>query len=246
MSDPLTEVKLSKKVILATVLTVVVFGLLVKLGLWQMSRGEEKQQSEQVLLSRNSMEPVSLHTALEQYPITDMTGVRVRVAVSPNLNMTFLLDNQTYQGKVGYLAYQLVREQTGHWMLVERGFVPAPAERSQLPDVDWLAEPQQLVGRMYQKSLNPLSSQLSIENTTPHRIQNLNIEQLSRWLGEPLLPVVLQPQMADWPYPQPWVPFPLSAEKHFGYAVQWFAMAAVLLMIALGISVRILKARKME
>ncbi len=236
---------LSLKVILGAVLTVVVFFVLVNLGLWQLSRGEEKQLLEQELQRRQNMTPLTLGTALERYPIDDMTGLRVKVSLSPSDNMTFLFDNQTYQGKVGYLAYQLMREQQGHWVLVERGFVPAPSERSQLPEVNWVASPQELVGRFYQKSLNPLSSELSIEPQLPHRIQNLNVQQLSQWLGEPILPVVFQPQEENWPYPQPWIPFPLSAEKHFGYAVQWFAMATVLLFIALIISVKLFKARRL-
>jgi len=237
---------LSLKVILGAVLTVAVFVVLVNLGLWQLSRGEEKQASEKVLQLRQNMAPISLGQALERYPIEQMTGLRVAVSVLPSENMMFLLDNQTHQGKVGYLAYQLMREQNGHWMLLERGFVPAPSERSQLPEVDWLSSPQQFVGRLYQKSLNPLSSDLNIESQIPHRIQNLNLAQLSQWLGEPILPIAFQPQQENWPYPQPWVPFPLSAEKHFGYAVQWFAMATVLLVIALTLCVRLLKARRLR
>ncbi len=237
---------LSLKVILGAVLTVMVFVVLVNLGLWQLSRGEEKQALEQELQHRQNMTPLSLATALDRYSIEEMTGLRVELTLSPSNNMTFLLDNQTFEGKVGYLAYQLMREKQGHWVLIERGFVPAPNERSQLPEVNWMTSSQELVGRLYQKSLNPLSSDLSIEPEIPHRIQNLNVEQLSKWLGEPILPVVLQPQDSDWPYPQPWVPFPLSAEKHFGYAVQWFAMATVLLVIALTICVKLIKARRLR
>jgi len=131
------------KVILGAVLTVVVFLLLVKLGFWQLSRGEEKQALEQELLLRQQMEPISLGMALERYPVSDLTGLQVRVSFSPVSNMTFLLDNQTYQGKVGYLAYQLAKERNEHWMLIERGFVAATNDRRILPEVNWLVEPQE-------------------------------------------------------------------------------------------------------
>nr|QIH43960.1 SURF1 family protein [Vibrio ziniensis] len=254
MSDPLSRSvstdsrsvmkRLSVKAILGAVLTVVVFAVLVKLGLWQMSRGEQKQALEQELQLRQQMEPISLGMALEQYSMTNIAGVRVKIAVTPSRNMTFLLDNQTYQGKVGYLAYQLVRESSGHGMLLEIGFVPAANDRNVLPEVNWLAEPRELEGRLYQKSLNPLSSELSIEDKTPHRIQNLNIEQLSLWVGEPILPVAFQPQETDWSYAQPWVPIPLSADKHFGYAVQWFVMATVLFFITLALCLRVYQSRR--
>lgn len=43
-----------------TLLTVGVFVLLVKLGFWQLSRGEEKLGFEEDLSARDSMAPVSL------------------------------------------------------------------------------------------------------------------------------------------------------------------------------------------
>ncbi|GAK83046.1 cytochrome oxidase biogenesis protein Surf1 [Vibrio ponticus] len=46
-----------------------------------------------------------------------------------------LLDNQTYNGEVGYLALQLVRAIDGRNVLLELGFVAAKSSRSDLPDV---------------------------------------------------------------------------------------------------------------
>jgi len=246
MSRPLNGSILSVKVVLGAALTVVVFTVLVKLGFWQMSRGQEKQALEQRMAILAQREPISMGAALRDYPVNVMTGLRVSVSVNPSHNMTFVLDNQTYSGMVGYLAYQLARESNGYWILVERGFVPASTERNVLPEVNWLESQQTLSGRLYQKSSNPLSHELNLEAGTPHRIQNLNIEALSQWLGEDILPVAFQPQEDNWPYPQPWVPLPLSSEKHFAYAVQWFSMATVLLVIAVMIIVRMLKSGRQQ
>ncbi|WP_232281715.1 SURF1 family protein [Vibrio furnissii] len=232
----------SGKVWVGAVLTVVVFALLVKLGFWQLARGEEKLHLETRLAARAQMAPLSLATALERYPMAELTGLRVTVTLDPHSDATFLLDNQTFDGKVGYLAYQLAKQQDGHWMLIERGFVPAGNDRRVLPQVDWLTEPQTLTGRLYARSTNPFSDALGLEAGNPHRIQNLNVEALSQWLGTPILPVAFQPQQANWPYPQPWQPLAMSAQKHFGYALQWFTMAAVLAVIVLVIGVRVWRA----
>ncbi|XAW87686.1 SURF1 family protein [Vibrio sp. CDRSL-10 TSBA] len=165
-------------------LTVAVFILLVKLGLWQWTRGEEKQLLESRLAGYQQMAPVSLKQALATYAPEQMTGVKVKVTFQPDTTRTFLLDNQTMDGQVGYLAYQLGRTADGDWLLVERGFVAAGLQRSMLPQVEWLQQVQSLTGRLYTRSLNPLSSQLLIEAGNPHRIQNLNLTELSRWLGE--------------------------------------------------------------
>lgn len=218
---------------LGMALTVAVFILLVKLGLWQWTRGEEKQRLESRLAGYQQMAPVSLKQALATYAPEQMTGVRVKVTFQPDTTRTFLLDNQTMDGQVGYLAYQLGRTADGDWLLIERGFVAAGLQRSVLPQVEWLQQVQSLIGQLYTRSLNPLSSQLLIEAGNPHRIQNLNLTELSRWLGEPVVPAVLQPQQSGWPYAQPWQPLAMSSRKHFGYALQWFTMAAVLALISL-------------
>ncbi|WGY45872.1 SURF1 family protein [Vibrio sp. ABG19] len=221
------------KLWLGIALTVAVFILLVKLGLWQWARGEEKQLLESRLADYQQMAPVSLKQALATYAPEQITGVRVKVIFEPDTTRTFLLDNQTMDGQVGYLAYQLGRTVDGDWLLVELGFVAAGLQRSMLPQVEWLHQVQSLTGRLYTRSSNPLSSKLLIEADTPHRIQNLNLTELSRWLGEPVVAAVLQPQQSAWPYAQPWQPLAMSSHKHFGYALQWFTMAAVLAMISL-------------
>jgi surfeit locus 1 family protein len=76
---------------------------------------------------------------------------------------------------------------------------------------------------------------------TPIR-QNLDLEQFRSQTGLALLPVMLiqtgQPSeglLRDWP------PISLGIEKHYGYALQWFAMAA--LVVALYCWFQILKPR---
>lgn len=161
-----------------------------------------------------------------------LTGRRVQGLLTPIAGKTLLLDNQTFEGQVGYLAYQLVQQSDTTYALMERGFVAAAQARSELPEVVWMSEPLYMQARLYQKSLNPLSHDLHLEAGTPHRIQNLNIEALAQMWSLDIAPYVIQPQMDKWPYPQPWRPVSLSSDKHFGYAVQWFAMAVALCLLS--------------
>ncbi|MFW7525820.1 SURF1 family protein [Vibrio ostreicida] len=223
--------------------TLTAFSILVKLGLWQLSRAELKQQMETILDSRKNMAEIEL-SVFEVSNNDYLTGTRVSADLIPLEGKYVLLDNQTYQGKVGYLAYQLMLFAPERAILVELGFVAAMRQRALLPQVEWLARPLSLSGRLYQRSENPLSHALHIESQIPHRIQNLNIKQLEQYWQHPIAPYVLQPQSLDWPYQQPWVPVPLSSEKHFGYAVQWFAMATALLLLSLWMLVRAIKRGK--
>jgi len=224
-------------------LTLAVFFILVNLGLWQFARAQEKQVIEQTLLAREQSEIINL----DELQLADsmyVTGVKADANLTPIKGRYLLLDNQIHQGDVGYLAYQLMESKEGMKVLLERGFLPASTQREQLPKVAWLTTPIDITVRLYQRSTNPLSDKLYMEASIPHRIQNLNIERLNQVWGYSIQPYVLQPIASEWPYPQPWQPVPLGSNKHFGYSIQWFSMAAALLILSLWVTFRLCKGKE--
>ncbi|MEZ8099207.1 SURF1 family protein [Vibrio bivalvicida] len=226
--------------VVVCLITVVAFSILINLGLWQLSRADEKSQIEQKVIQRAQMSPIGLPD-LTQEQISNPSGVKVVLSAIPVMDKYLLLDNQSVDGKVGYLALQLVKTQSGKYLLLERGYVEAPDLRSQLPQVDWLNGEHALEGRLYRKSRNPLSKDLHLEQGTMSRIQNLNFAQLEQHWQIELEPFVVQPLVESWPYIQPWQPVSMNPDKHLGYAVQWFSMAAVLALLSVGLLVRALK-----
>lgn len=222
----------------ATLLTLVVFLLLVNLGFWQLERGEEKQAYEKQLTNRSEL-PYLLINNLPN-SVSVMTGLNVKTNLMASHETLIYLDNQTVEGKVGYLVYQrFTTLESKKSLLVELGFVAATLRRDQLPEVPVRLTPSLIQGRIYTKEANPLSSDLMPEEMQGIRIQNLNFSQLSEHLNVALYPFALQPEKrSDWPLNQPWKPIPMSSSKHFGYAMQWFVMAGVWLVIMLNIVIR--------
>ncbi|MCL1091449.1 SURF1 family protein [Shewanella profunda] len=220
---------LNKLTVFLLILTVAVFVILVKLGLWQLHRGEEKAQLLAQMESRQALPPLSFEQLLQRIRIEDVTGYRLNINASPASAQIWLLDNQIYQGQVGYLAFQALQiDAEQPWLLVELGFIAATAHRDELPQIEPLSGKLSLVGKLYQKQTNPLSHALMAEVGTRIRIQNLNIPEITQLVGHPLVAAVLQPdQLPNLDLAHPWQPFPLSAQKHWGYALQWFSMAAV-------------------
>ncbi|EIB6365685.1 TPA: SURF1 family protein [Vibrio parahaemolyticus] len=234
---------LSKRFGIAVCLTVVVFSLLVKLGFWQLERGQEKQALEQALLARADAPYQSLASVLDNndWREESVIGVKVQAEAKPEPLPVVLLDNQTFQGKVGYLAYQVVSvgQDPITLALLELGFVEGLRTRDSLPTVTTLTSPTNVTGRLYRKSMNPLSSELMPEMGEGIRVQNLNISELNELLNVELMPAVLQPDnLENWAYPFPWNPLPLTSSKHFGYAVQWFVMAGVFLLLTMVVCIR--------
>ncbi|MFA0480301.1 SURF1 family protein [Vibrio splendidus] len=252
----------SKGFWIAVVLTVVSVGILIKLGLWQLERGNEKLRYEQQLSERAQQSPRSLDTVISEWKDSRtqaqgtseqqfLNGLKVDVELETPSGLVVLLDNQINQGAVGYVIYMLgkVRLEDENnslvaekQLLIDLGFVAASNDRRELPQLGNTTLPTKMSGRLYTRSVNPLSHELGLENTTPNRIQNLNIAALSLYTGQAVLPFAFQPQsLESWPYELLWRPTAMKSEKHFGYSFQWFVMAAVLLFLMLLIGYRYLK-----
>ncbi|MEZ8758566.1 SURF1 family protein [Vibrio splendidus] len=253
----------SKGFWIAVVLTVVSVGILIKLGLWQLERGNEKLRYEQQLSERAQQSSRSLDTVISEWKglrtqaqgsseLPSLNGLRVDVELETPSGLVVLLDNQIHQGTVGYVIYMLgeVRFKDENeslvaekQLLIDLGFVAASNDRRELPQLGNTTLPTKMSGRLYTRSVNPLSHELGLENTTPKRIQNINITALSEYTGQAVFPFVFQPQsLESWPYELLWRPTAMKSEKHFGYSFQWFVMAAVLLFLMLLIGYRYLKA----
>ncbi|OEE16196.1 cytochrome oxidase biogenesis protein [Vibrio cyclitrophicus ZF205] len=253
----------SKGFWIAVVLTVVSVGILIKLGFWQLDRGNEKLRYEQQLSERAQQSSRSLDAVISEWKESriqaqgaseqpSLNGLKVDVDLEMPSGLVVLLDNQINQGTVGYVIYMLgkVRLEDENnslvaekQLLIDLGFVAASNDRRELPQLGSITVPSKMSGRLYTRSVNPLSHELGLENTTPNRIQNLNIAALSQYTGQEVLPFVFQPQsLGSWPYELLWRPMAMKSEKHFGYSFQWFVMAAVLLFLMLLIGYRYLKA----
>ncbi|WP_237668500.1 SURF1 family protein [Vibrio toranzoniae] len=246
----------SKGFWIAAVLTVVSVGVLIKLGVWQLDRGNEKLRYEQQLLERSQQSSRALDIVLSdwrgtglraQEPSSPQTlnGLKVDIELATPSGLILLLDNQINQGMVGYVIYMLGETQTKDGrkqLLIDLGFVAASNDRRKLPQLGNITLPTNMSGRLYVRLVNPLSQELGLENTTPKRIQNINIQALSQYTGQEVLPFIFQPQsLGSWPYEMLWRPSAMKSEKHFGYSFQWFVMAAVLLFLMLLIGYRYMK-----
>lgn len=235
--------KLSRPEILAFIALILIFCLfllMLKLGFWQLSRAEEKTRILQNIETKMAQKPLDFNRlnqlVLNNYSLRksdiNLTGYKFKFQALPIQGKLIMLDNQIYQGQVGYLVFQpIMVNENSPLLLLELGFIKGLATRDSLPAIEELSGWQVFSGRIYQKQVNPLSYQLYPEFDWPKRIQNLNFQALSSIYGQPFLPVILQPNNIDNQLPKPWMPVAMSSEKHLGYAFQWFAMAITLIIL---------------
>ena len=221
--------------------TVLLFPALLRLGFWQLEREQEKVQLQNLYTERQQQAPVDL-PGLDQQE--DMQYRQVSIAGNYDNNHIFLLDNKIYQGQAGYEVIVPLLTDNGLVVFINRGWIPQGQYREQLPEVPLINGPVELAGSIYVAVGEQLV--LGSEVATagwPKVIQTLDTAGLFALAG-------YGTELRVFPYSvridenspgaltRYWPVISTTPEKHRAYAVQWFAMAAVLLGLYLYSSFR--------
>lgn len=203
--------------------------LLLWLGSWQHQRAGEKRalwDSFERGADRTTPLPAAGAPPLERY-----AHVRVEGAYLPERQV--LLDNLTHAERAGYRVLTPLQRPDGTVVLVDRGWVPLGRTRQDLPDVAVGAEPRVVTGRVDRLPRAGIELADAPDGTGWPRVLGFpRMAQVERVLGRPLYPqvVLLDPSLPDG-YVRRWQPPGLPPERHLGYSVQWYALAATLLVL---------------
>jgi len=217
-----------------TVVFLLITIIFVSLGIWQLQRAEEKRAIEAVLRERDSSPPLQLGAM--GLKLSDAEDRRAIAKGQFDNIHTVFLDNQIHQGQVGYHVLTPMRLAEGEGaILVNRGWVPMGADRQQLPEVETPHSIVMVRGRLRSPPRAPffLGDQENWQSTGwPKLVQYVDVERLQAQLGYFLYPWVLQ-LAPDEPYGfiRQWATLPTSAHHHIAYAIQWFAMALVAIVV---------------
>jgi surfeit locus 1 family protein len=213
-------------------LTAAAVALFVVLGFWQWNRGEHRSAQVQAFASGDA--PAIEATAATLKGLPRFAHVAVRGEFDGERQ--FLLDNISHDGAPGYEVLSILKLADGSRLLVNRGWVPFTGYRERLPDVGIASEGvQRIAGRL---SNLPMAGIASGRQPPPQagswpRVTSFPThEQLQAALGEPLLaPVLLLDADSGPGYLRDWHPPGIAPERHYSYAVQWWAFALLALVL---------------
>ncbi len=203
----------------------VIVPLLSGLGCWQLERSEHKT----ALLAQWQQAPS--YQGLQQPGLQRFDRVRVTGVLDPV--RWFLLDNRVRQGVVGYDVIGLLQpSEDSALLLVNLGWVAGGTDRQQLPAISLPAARLEVQGRL---DLPEGGLQLAADdwgNRWPRRIQQVSLERMTTVIEQPVLPWLLRldTELLSG-QPTGWQPVTLPPERHLGYAVQWFGLALVWLVM---------------
>lgn len=210
---------------LATVLGI---SLTLALGRWQLGRAAQKEALAASMELQGRKSPLTGATLLAAPDLPALVHQHARVRGVWDAAHTIYLDNRQMDGRFGFYVLTPLRlEGSQQALVVQRGWVQRNFEaRRDLQPVQTPAGVVEVEGRM----ALPPSKLYEPGAATPARIrQNLDLDQYRAETGLALLPIVLlQTGAASEGLTRDWPPVNLGLEKHYGYALQWFGMAAVM------------------
>lgn len=223
--------------LIPTLATLIVLSILLKLGFWQVQRAGEKDYLQSRFDSRSQLGTLGLQELLKTPG--DINDYPVAINGHFDNQYNLLLDNQIYQSQAGYhlltLFIPFASPEPNQALWVNRGWLPVGQNRAILPPIPPLHGQHTLQGRVYVPSNKVflLKKDNYQQVSWPLRVQSVDLDSLESVLGVQLLPFTLRlnPKNDNSNLPREWHNNPMGADKHKAYALQWFAMGLVLILI---------------
>lgn len=222
---------------ISLVLLVAALSILVSLGSWQVRRLHWKEALIADIAARQQMPPASLseiEAAVAKGEAVEYRPVRAEGRYLNDKERHFFA---TFQGRTGYYVYTPLELADGRYLLVNRGFVPyenkEPATRT-----EGLLQGPQVVTGLARSRLSEKPSFMVPENDIAKNIfywKDLDRMAASTGLeADRVLPFFLDADAAPIPggMPHGGVTQIDLPNNHLQYAVTWYGLAAVLLVIS--------------
>lgn len=195
----------------------------VGLGLWQLQRMHEK---EALFAEFESGALITLPLSRVD-PATVARYQHVIASGRYDSEHQFLLDNMTHQGHAGYRVLTPLVGTDGAVVLVDRGWVAMGTSRTELPNIAVSNELRGLSGRLDDTPRAGIELKNATGQGWPRVLNYPSLSELEQAVGRTVFPRIILLD-ADQPdgYVREWRPVTFPPERHLGYAVTWFALAA--------------------
>jgi surfeit locus 1 family protein len=220
--------------LMALAAVIVLGGFFAWLGRWQLERAEVNRLHEARFGDAADL-PV-LHEPVGDAELDQMRFRRMRLSGRFESERQILLDNMTRNGAAGFevlTPFAVAGDE--RIILVNRGWVGAAADRSELPEVAIASGPASVSGVIdrFPQAAIPLGQTPSDQAVAV--LSYPDIDELESALGREIhrYQLKLDASQANgfdrgWPMQQG------RADRNIAYAVQWFGLSGLALIIAIG------------
>jgi surfeit locus 1 family protein len=232
MMTPAQRSRRFRRRLAPTLIMLVAVSVFVIAGNWQRARMQMKES----LRARYDASAHEAPALLSDLAATgDWAAQRFRTVVMEgeyDVEHQILVDNKVRAGRVGYDVVTPLKLDDARVVLVDRGWVPLGPSRATLPDVPPPPGRVTVRGRLDLPPAHYL--ELRSEASTGPVWQNLDPARIAKATGLPVLPAIVEetevPSPADglvrdWPLPD------FGVEQHRMYMLQWYAFAALAVVL---------------
>ena len=206
------------------------------LGYWQVGRAHEKAALMSAREAAAKQAPIHLGQAAVETAAVEEHRVEARGRF--DARGLVLLDNRVRAGRAGYEVIMPLKLDGGEMhVLVDRGWVQGTGDRARLPRIDTPAGEVRVEGLAVVPGRR--TYELSSDQIEGRVWQNLTLERYRAHRDYALQPIMIQQSndtgdglVREWPSPA------RSINVHRSYAVQWFALAALIAIIYIWFGLR--------
>lgn len=197
------------------------------LGYWQLSRAQEKKQTDnayqQAMLSPAI--PFDYDKEPKQFEPIKIQGQYLPIPI--------LLDNQYYQHQFGYDVLTPFLLSNNQVILVDRGWVRGNPDRTTFPLIDFPKDIQLIEGQVYYFSKKSwvLGPDFEKKGKNILLIERFDKELMTKLLHKSVYPFIIRlNKKQKQGFIRDWAIVTVPASRHIAYAIQWFAMTLSLLI----------------
>jgi len=206
-------------------------GLLLYLGFWQLERGLEKARVEQKV-SVASVQSIQIEASPPSWE--GMNYQNVELSGQWDYKHTFLLNSRIHKGVSGVeVLTPFVLEGDASVVLVNRGWI-AKTDLPLLDDTGIRSNETMVVGQIYQPSKGyTIGPSYTDRSSWPVTIEYIDHAAISKLLEKELALSILVMDSDSSVFTRIWKPYVITAQRHYGYVVQWWGLAIVLIVFGL-------------
>jgi surfeit locus 1 family protein len=208
-----------------------------RLGLWQLSRAQEKESMLQALELAGAETPLT--SIGEGQRAEDVVYRQIKLEGHYDYDRQFLLDNRIHQRQAGYeVITPFFPVDSDDFILVNRGWVGHNGDRRALPSIPTATDSQSMLSGVVTIpskgfAMGAALSEAGDTQNWPLVLQYIDYATIADKVDKiPLLQaVVVADQGRNGDLVFNWQPVSNSPMKHYGYAFQWFAMLTAVLAL---------------
>lgn len=226
-----------KPTLKATLITLIFTIACIKLGSWQLNKAQFKL-SLQAQYNKYENDPaVNLPTNFSN--LDEMRYKKVRVSGNYLPQYQILLDNQFDGERAGYYVLTpLAIGDSENIILINRGWIEASENHSQVPEVRTPITPQIVEGFIWVPSNKFYTLEKKTNSKEWNKVwQNIDLDLYARLVSKKVLPIILKMSPNnEGGFARNWVRPDDRIQKHLSYGYQWygFAIASILIYLYLG------------